>query len=186
MEFVGFEQVHADKQPEHCTILPFTRNAVGPMDFTPTVFNRKVRRIDRRTGDAYELALAVLFESGVQHMALTPAEGAAAPDFVVDMLRSVPPAWDDVRFVAGYPGHDVVIARRSGTTWFVAGVNGTAEARDLKLDLSFLGASLRGVLIGDGPGGNGFAERALGGERAGAFPVTIAPRGGFLMRVEGR
>jgi hypothetical protein len=68
----------------------------------------------------------------------------------------------------------------------VAGVNGTGEPRDLKLDLSFVAPSLRGKLVGDAPGGDGFAQRTLGGEPAGDFPVTLAPRGGFLMRVEGR
>ena len=72
-------------------------------------------------GGEAEEQLAVLFESGVQHLGLTPTEVAAAPGFVVDMLRSIPPAWDDLRFVTGYPGRHAVLARRSGTTWFVAG-----------------------------------------------------------------
>jgi hypothetical protein len=186
MEFVGFEQVNADRQPGHCAILPFTRNAIGPMDFTPTVFNRKMRRIDRRTGDAFELALAVLFESGVQHLGLTPAEVESAPAFVRQMLKSIPPAWDDVRLVAGFPGREAVLARRSGDTWFVAGINGGAEPRPLTLDLPFLGGALHGALVTDGPEREGFAQRTLAGEPSRRFAITLPAGGGFLMRVERR
>jgi hypothetical protein len=186
MEFVGFEQANADRQPEHCAILPFTRNAIGAMDFTPTVFNPKVRRIDRRTSDAFELALAVLFESGVQHMGLTPQEVDGAPDFVVEMLRSIPPAWDEVRFVNGFPGRHAVLARRAGTTWFVAGINGGSEPRALEMDLSFAASSLQGSLVRDGENGRGFVRQALAGEPARSFTLTLAARGGFLMRIESR
>jgi hypothetical protein len=181
MEHAGFGQTSADEMPEHAAILPFTRNAVGPMDFTPTVFNRKVRRFDRRTSDAFELALAVLFESGVQHLGLTPREVSEAPEFVVEMLKAIPPAWDDVHFLDGYPGRDVALARRSGQTWFVAGINATAEPRAMSLDLGFVGATVSGVMVGDGPDGRGFARRALSGEPSGRFAVTVPPRGGFLM-----
>ena len=181
MEFAGFEQRNADEQPEHAAILPFTRNAIGPMDFTPTVFSRKMRLFERRTSDAFELALAVLFESGVQHMGLTPREVSEAPEFVVEMLKAIPPAWDDVRFVDGYPGRDVVLARRSGETWFVAGINGTAEPRPMTLDLSFVGSAVNGAMVSDDAGGQGFARRALSGEPAGRFAITVPPRGGFLM-----
>jgi hypothetical protein len=181
MEYVGFDQRNADEQPEHAAILPFTRNAIGPMDFTPTVLNRKVRRFDRRTSDAFELALAVLFESGVQHMGLTPQELSEAPEFVAETLKAIPPTWDDVRFVDGYPGRDVVLARRSGETWFVAGINGTGQPRPMVLDLGFVGSAVSGVLVFDGADGQGLARRALSGEPAGRFAVTVPPRGGFLM-----
>jgi alpha-glucosidase len=181
MEYVGFDQRNADEQPEHSAILPFTRNAIGPMDFTPTVFNRKVRQFDRRTSDAFELALAVLFESGVQHMGLTPKELSEAPEFVVEMLKAIPPAWDDVRFVDGHPGRDVVLARRSGEKWFVAGINGSGQPRAMTLDLRFVGPTVGGVMIGDDANGRGFARRALSGEPAGRLAVTVPPRGGFLM-----
>ncbi len=181
MEHAGFEQRNADEQPEHSAILPFTRNAIGPMDFTPTVFNRKMRRFDRRTTEAFELALAVLFESGVQHMGLTPRDLSEAPEFVVEMLKAIPPAWDDVRFLDGYPGRDVVLARRSGETWFVAGINGTGLPRPMALDLGFVGSTVSGLMVSDDADGEGFARHALSREPVGRFAVTVPPRGGFLM-----
>ena len=189
MEFVTFEQINADRQPEHCCILPFTRNAIGPMDFTPVVFNPKARQVTRRTSDAFELALAVVFQSGVQHYGLTPADVDAAPEFVVSALKSLSPVWDDVKFLDGYPGRYVVMARRNGQGWFVAGINGSTAPVALNLDLSFVAskhrgevaAGLRGELITEGAGGHGFVSRHLSGESAKGFKLTLPAHGGFLL-----
>jgi alpha-glucosidase len=136
-EYVTFEQVNADEQPVHCSVLPFTRNAFDPMDFTPLSLD-SVPRIVRRTTPGFELALSVVFLSGIQHFSETPAGMKHAPNEVKDFLRSLPSAWDETRFISGYPGKDVVIARRNGDTWYIAGINGENKQKELSLDLSFL------------------------------------------------
>jgi hypothetical protein len=97
--------------------------------------------------------LSVLFTSGIQHYAEIPQGMQRAPDYVRDFLRTVPSVWDEIKFFAGYPGRYVVLARRSGAQWFIAGINAEKAPRTVKLDLSAL--SVRGgVLISDGAGGN--------------------------------
>ena len=110
-------------------MLPFTRNVFDPMDFTPVVLDR-IRNIERRTSSAFELALSVLFTSGIQHYAEIPrghGEGAG-------LRAGLPEAtcrrvWDDVKFIDGFPGQYVVIARRAGKTLVVAGINADRQSR---------------------------------------------------------
>jgi alpha-glucosidase len=181
LEFVTFEQRNADDEPAHAAMLPFTRNVFDPMDFTPVVLDR-IPGIERRTTSAFELALSVLFTSGIQHYAEIPAGLARAPDYVRDFLRDVPSIWDDVRFIDGFPGVYVVLARRSGARWFVAGINAGSRPRDVTLDLASFGAD-GATLITDGDGGNlSFRREELD---AGAVPerIAIAPNGGFVATV---
>src|SRR5690606_16365318 len=76
VDMVSFGQEDADRQAAHCTILPFTRNAFDPMDFTPMNLDRVRTHVQRRTTAAFELATSVLFVSGIQHYAESP-EGMA-------------------------------------------------------------------------------------------------------------
>ena len=89
LEYVTFGQDNADAEPSHAAMLPFTRNVFDPMDFTPMVLDR-INRIERRTSSAFELALSVLFTSGIQHYAEIPEGMAKAPAYVRDFLRTVP------------------------------------------------------------------------------------------------
>ena len=125
-----------DKAACHNATLPFTRNVIGPMDYTPCAFSDSQH--PHITSHAHELALTVLFESGLQHLADRPESFLAQPKEVQQFLGQLPAAWDETRFVSGYPGESVVLARRSGTTWYVAGINGTDEAKTLQLPMSFV------------------------------------------------
>lgn len=111
LEFVTFEQKNADEEPKHAAMLPFTRNVFDPMDFTPMVLDR-INGIQRRTTSAFELALSVMFTSGIQHYAEIPEGIAKAPPYVRGFLKGVPNVWDDTKFLDGYPGKFVVLARR--------------------------------------------------------------------------
>jgi hypothetical protein len=136
-EFITFEQEIADLQPSHSAMLPFTRNLFDPMDFTPMVLD-SIPRIKRKTTKAFELALPVLFLSGIQHIAETPTGMYKQPEFVIDYLKEIPTNWDESRFIAGYPGKYVVMARRKGQIWHVVGINGESTSKSLELDLSFI------------------------------------------------
>jgi hypothetical protein len=141
MEFITFEQANADLQPKHCATLPFIRNVVAPMDFTPMILNKRLGpdRVSgplRRTTAAFELALPVVFLSGVQHLGLIPENLNQFPFFVMDYIKNVPATWDETRFISGMPGEDCVIARRTGNTWYVAGINGEERKKVFNLDLS--------------------------------------------------
>jgi alpha-glucosidase len=135
-EYVTFAQNFADNQPSHCAIIPFTRNLFDPMDFTPVNFSG-IPNIKRRTTSGFELASAVIFTSGIQHIAETATGMAAQKDLIKEYLRTLPRTWDDVKFIDGFPGKYVVLARRKGNTWHIAGINGENLKRTLTLDLSF-------------------------------------------------
>ena len=181
MEYVTFDQRNTDLQAQHCTILPFTRNVVSSMDFTPMVFNPRIRGVRLKTTPAFELALSVVFESGIQHFGLVPEEQQWMPDFVMDFLQQVPTAWDTTRFIDGFPGQFIALARKRGNIWYVAGINGTDLPRTLSIDLSFLGSGAwKGSLITDGPNRT-FENTMLEEPAVKPHRVVLPARGGFVM-----
>ncbi|KFI07452.1 glycoside hydrolase family 97 protein [Massilia sp. BSC265] len=174
-EFTTFEQSDQDVVAPHAAMLPFTRNLFDPMDFTPTVFG-DIPKIERKTRNGFELAESVLFLSGIQHFAETPEGMATAPAYVKGFLQDLPRSWDETRFVDGYPGRHVVIARRAGQTWYVAGLNAEDTDKPLELDLSFIGKA-NGTLITDGQGERAFRQSPLKG---GKHKISIKAHGGFV------
>jgi alpha-glucosidase len=181
MEFVTFEQANADQQPSHCAMLPFTRNLFDPMDFTPLVLDQ-VPNLQRRTTSAFELATAVLFTSGIQHYAETPEGMAKAPRYVRDLLKHVPSVWEDAKFIDGYPGKFVAMARKGDGRWYVAGINGENSARTLELDLSELGINDMVTLITDSGDGNmSFRQKQFALPDDEKLEITLEPNGGFVL-----
>ena len=181
MEYTTFDQRNADLQPQHCCILPFTRNVIGSMDFTPVVFNPAIRNSQLRTTPAFELALSVIFESGIQHFGLVPDEMKLMPDFVKEFLQKVPVAWDQTRFLDGFPGKNVVLARRNTDTWYIAGINGQNNEEKLNVDLSFLrDGRWNGILITDGPGRT-FIKKSLEPISPSGNLIELKPYGGFVI-----
>ena len=164
------------KAASHNATLPFTRNVIGPMDYTPCAFSDSQH--PHITSNAHELALTVLFESGLQHLADRPESFLAQPQDVQDFLGQLPTVWDETRYVSGYPGQSAVLARRSGKTWYVAGINGTDEQMTLSTDLSFLNKKKCNAKL--------FADDADGQWQIStvtSLPAQIEcqPRGGFLL-----
>ncbi|WP_447642003.1 MULTISPECIES: glycoside hydrolase family 97 catalytic domain-containing protein [Chitinophagaceae] len=137
-EMITFEQKAADQEASHVAMLPFTRNLFDPMDFTPMNLYKIPTQVQRRTTTCFELATSVLFLSGIQHFAESPEGMAHMPDYVQHFLQTLPTYWDDVKFIDGYPGKYVVIARRSGKKWYVAGINAESQEKTIKLNESFL------------------------------------------------
>ncbi|WP_041524127.1 glycoside hydrolase family 97 protein [Gilvimarinus agarilyticus] len=176
-EMITFMQNSADLAASHMAMLPFTRNVFDPMDFTPTTFD-EIPNIERRTSNGFELALPVLFTSGIQHIAETPAGMAKVPEYVKAYMSDIPTLWDETRLLSGMPGEHAVMARRRGTDWFIAGINGTDTEQTLTLDLSFITAS-KGQLITDGETNRSFTKRQVAGGKT--LDITLRPRGGFVL-----
>ena len=151
----------------HNATLPFTRNVVGPMDYTPCAFSDSQH--PHITSHAHELALTVLFESGLQHLADRPESFLAQPQDVQDFLSLLPAAWDETRFVSGYPGESCVLARRSGNTWYVAGINGTDETKTLSVPLPFIKKVREATLFAD----SGSKEQPWSIETIKKLPATV-------------
>ena len=166
----------------HNATLPFTRNVIGPMDYTPCAFSDSQHL--HITTHAHELALTVLFESGLQHLADRPESFLAQPQEVKDFLGQLPAAWDDTRYVSGYPGESVVLARRSGSSWYVAGINGTDEKRSLDLSTlpAIVGQHNSIVAFQD----SGSKEQPWSIGSLGQLPTAMEclPRGGFILIVK--
>ncbi len=175
LEYTTFAQDDEDQVVRHAATIPFTRNLFDPMDFTPMVFG-DIPKIKRTTRNGFELAESVLFLSGIQHFAEIPEGMATVPPYVKAMLQALPRRWDEVRFITGFPGNNVVLARRAGKAWYVAGLNAEDSARSLALDLSFLGQR-GGSLIADGAGERDFTQTAIHG---GKTTITVKPHGGFV------
>ena len=170
----------------HNTTLPFTRNIIGPMDYTPCTFSDSQH--PHITSDAHELALTVLYESALQHLADKPESYLIQPQQVQDFFGKLPTTWDETRYVSGYPGESVVLARRSGNTWYVAGINGTNDKKVLDVDLSFIsGAKCVQTFADADP-----TEYQLTGNKGwlitngNQIPKQIAtqPRGGFVLVIQ--
>lgn len=169
------------------TIYPFTRNVIGSMDYTPMIFGDARDRLTHLTTNAHELALSVVFESGLQHFVSTPAMIDAQPDYVRQFLTDVPTVWDETRFVDGYPGRLAVLARRRGTDWYVGAITADTIVSVAEVPLRFLGAGTYDVaLISDGEDVDRFAYSTETLIRSDTMTVELAPRGGFVARLTRR
>lgn len=179
-EYITFGQEDADRAPRHATVLPFTRNVVGPMDFTPTMLTDSVGASRRRTSDAFDLAMSVVFESGLQHLGVTPQSLEQQPEHVQAFLRDVPAAWEETRFVDGHPGRYVVLARRTGDTWYLGGFNGQTGTQTVELSLEFLNQSAAGTLITDGTDPRSTERRSLTVAPSDSLTLELRGHGGFV------
>ncbi|MDZ7371955.1 MAG: glycoside hydrolase family 97 protein [candidate division KSB1 bacterium] len=178
-ECYKFAPEYPEKAPLHNVHLVFTRNAIGPMDYTPVTFSD----VDypHLTTNAHELALSVVFQSGVLHFADKPESYAAQPDEVQSFLKTLPVVWDETLMLDGHPSSHVVLARKKGEVWYVGGINGLKEPKTVTLDLSKLFNGEKIIqFIGDGDSPRTFAFRSLAGD---AQQIVMQPYGGFVMTV---
>jgi hypothetical protein len=166
--------------PEHNTVLPFTRNVVGGMDYTPVTFTNS--QFPHITSYGHELALSVLFESGLQHLADRPAGYRELPDAVRTFLKEVPNAWDDIKLLQGTPGRDVILARRKGNAWYIGGITSEQRAertKTIKFDFLPDGIKYKLTLIADGKYDSKFDTRYMIVDKSGSVDVKLLRRGGF-------
>ncbi len=172
-----------DRAAAHNATLPFTRNVIGPMDYTPCAFSDSQH--PHITTHAHELALTVLFESGLQHLADRPESFLTQPERVRDFLSDLPNVWDDTRLLGGYPGDYVAMARRKGDIWYVAVINGSDKAREVNLDWTPLRLKRVNVeFFGDS--GNEAKPWNLIEMQLLPDVVKLSPRGGCVMVIQNR
>jgi alpha-glucosidase len=163
----------------HDVNLVFTRNVVGSMDYTPVTFSAA----GRTTSAGHQLALAVAYESGLQHLADTPESYAARPAADA-VLRDLPVAWNDTRLLDWALDERATIARRHGDEWWVAGLRAGPSQPANAVDLSFLepGRGYRATITtDDGADGLTVSERTV--TSADSLTVPTAADGGFIVRL---
>ncbi|MBV5283679.1 MAG: glycoside hydrolase family 97 catalytic domain-containing protein [Paludibacter sp.] len=165
--------------PEHNTILPFTRNVVGAMDYTPVTFTNS--QFPHITSYGHELALSVVFESALQHMADRPEGYYELPDAAKNFLKEVPNAWDNTRLIDGYPGKDLTIARNKGNTWYIGSISAERNPKVKTLTFNFLpeNVNYKLTLIADGEHDKKLETRYVVVNKTSTVKVRLLGRGGF-------
>lgn len=171
-----------ENAPRYNTILPFARNVIGSMDYTPSIFSQPPA--GRHTTNAHEAALAVVFESGIQHISDSVESIRALPADYRKYLQQLPTTWDETRLLAGFPGEHAVLARRSGERWFIAGINGEAKEKTLQLNISQLDGLGDSALHLYDDKGNPFAAGQMQLKSSEMLQVSMEANGGFVMMVD--
>ena len=185
-ENLHFSQGSCDHEAFNATLHPFIRNTVGSMDFGGSALNKyynadNAPRGSRRvTSDVYALATAVLFQSPVQHFALAPNNLTDAPSWAIDFMKEVPTTWDEVRFIDGYPGKYIILARRHGDKWYIAGVNAQKETLKLKVNLPMFSNGEKVRLFSDDKALQGGVKQIEIGKKQ-ELQLAIPCNGGVLI-----
>ncbi len=180
-----FGQDFCDKEALHATLHPFIRNAAAIMEYGGSPLNKRLNKKNdggsiRRTTDAFELATSVLFQNPVQYFALAPNNLTDAPAVAIDFLKNVPTTWDDTKYIAGYPGKYVVVARRHGNRWYVAGVSNLDKPAKLDLNLPMFEKGTILEIINDDKNGTP-VKTELKVKDPQKVTVTINPNSGFVI-----
>jgi len=166
--------------PAHNATLPFTRNVIGSMDYTPVTFTNS--QYPHITSYGHELALSVVFESGFQHLADRPEGYYALPDAAKTFLKDVPNAWDNTKLLDGYPGQDIILARQKDDKWYIGGINGenSEKIKTLKFDFLPENSSYKLTLIADGNHDKDFKVQYMVVNKSSSVAVKLLRRGGFV------
>ena len=189
-ENVFFGEDAARRQPFDLTMHPFCRNASASMDWGGIIMNKYLSkdnrsRHSRKTTDIFEMASGITMQAAVQCVAMQPNNLTEneLPPFEVEWLRALPTTWDETRFIDGYPGRYVVLARRHGHDWYVAGLNAEAQPKQLTLDLTAIfpaGTQLK-YYVDDRKTGQPVLT-TLKVDKKGKAKVEIQPNGGLIIQ----
>ena len=187
-ENLHFGQGACDAEAYNACIHPFVRNTVGSMDFGGSTLNKRYSRDNqhgttRRTSDVFALATAVLFQSAVQHFALAPNNLDDAPAWAIDFMKKVPTTWDEVRFIDGYPGKYVIMARRSGDQWYVVGINAEKEPLKKTITLPMFAVGTPLSVYSDDSQLNGSVQTVKQNKKQ-QLTVTIPCNGGLVIHIQ--
>lgn len=180
-ENYGWGKEFAIKAPEFNVNYSFTRNVIGPMDYTPVTFS-DYECCKHTTTNAHELALSVVFESGILHFADRAEPYQALDARIKNFMKMVPTTWDETKFIQGEPGKEMVLARRNGSNWYIAGINGENLQKNLSLQLPFLkGSSYKASLFTDGSNSREIETNEMTWKKGKPVDINLLPNGGFVL-----
>ncbi len=185
-ENVFFTEEAANRQAYDLTLHPFCRNATAAMDWGGIIMNKYLSkdnksRHSRKTTDIFELSSGIVMQTSVQCVAMQPnnLDNNELPQFELDFLRQLPTTWEETRFIDGYPGRYVILARRHADDWYIAGLNALKEPLTLTLDLTGYGLSQPRLYIDNKKGEPTLTPLKL--DKKGKVKVTIQPSGGLII-----
>lgn len=186
-ENMFFGQGACDEESFKATLHPFIRNAVGSMEFGGCFMNRILNRENSghgshlMTGPIFQLCTEILFQNPIQNIAICPNNLDDAPELCMDWLRTVPTVWKDIRFIEGYPGKYIVLARQDcDGLWHIAAVNATSETIRVNVDLAFLGKESVDLYADDSTFDNPSKE-CVKLRRNKVLGISIVPNGGVII-----
>ena len=185
-----FNEHHAIQEGFELTMHPFCRNAVASMDWGGTIMNRYMSpdnksRHRRYTSDIFEMAAAIVIQTSVQCIAMQPNNLTDLPQMELDFLKEVPTSWDETRFIDGYPGKYIVMARRSGEKWYIVGLNATTEPLKLDIDIPMFAGTTAAYYYDKPSKKSLWPESTLGKikvDAKGKAKVIIQPNGGIIIK----
>ena len=184
-ENVYFNEGSANRQAFDLTLHPFCRNSVASMDWGGVIMNRKLSRDNksrhsRKTTDVFEMASGLIMQTSVQCIAMQPNNLDELPQVEMDFLKDIPTTWEETVFIDGYPGKFVVLARKSGDKWYIAGLNAEKEDKELKLELPMLeGVSKVNYYTDNSDGYAVLSELKV--DSSGTVKVKMKSNGGFIL-----
>ena len=167
------------------TLHPFCRNATASMDWGGIIMNKWMSRDNksrhtRKTTDIFEMAAGIIMQTSVQCVAMQPNNLEELPQFEMDFLRQLPTTWEETRFIDGYPGKYVILARKATNgQWYIAGLNALKEPLALTLDLSAFGPLSR-LYLDSKASEPTLSPLKLG--KKGFVKLTLQPNGGFIIK----
>ena len=184
-ENLHFSQGMCDAEAKNAAIHPFIRNAVGSMDFGGSTLNKfysadNQHGSKRMTSDVFALATAVLFQSPVQHFAMAPNNLQDAPEWTVEFMKNVPTTWDEVKFIDGYPGKFIILARRSGDKWYVAAINAEETPITANIELPGYVQGSEIAMYSDDKDLNG-SLKSVKADKKGKIKLSIPKNGASLI-----
>ena len=185
-ENLYFSQGFCDQEARHATLHPFVRNTTASMEYGGTVLQKRLHREEgrgntRRTSDVFELATAIAFQSCGQNFALTPRNLTEQPAFEIDFMREVPTTWNETRFIDGFPGKTITMARKSSNeskrpdTWYVICLNAKETAHQQVIEMPEF-ANQTKTCLNDGADGKTPTQGTLKFDKKGCATVTIQPQ----------
>ena len=178
-EQYGWDNNFARLAASHNTVVVATRNVVGSMDYTPMTFS-DYDCCKHQTTNAHELALSVVFESGIVHWGDRVDSYLKQSAQIKEYMKVVPATWDDTKFVAGEPNKLMVLARRNGDSWFVAGINGDSTVKEMNIELPFIAeGKYKLTLYQDGASSRTIDVKEIEFTSGSRIPVKMLPKGGF-------
>jgi len=181
--------------PAHNVTLAFTRMVAGPLDYEPGLLLnaqpdqfRPIGKNPMSIGTrCHQLAMFIVFDSPLQIFSGNPSQAWREPAFM-EILGSLPTTWDETRYLQGAPGEFILVARRKGSEWYIAGLNGPIE-RELKLDLGFAGKGfITFTEVKDGINaasyGSDYKISTGSLDNDNPYIITMKPGGGFLLKIK--
>lgn len=159
----------------HDNCIAYIRNPLGAVDYSPVWFDKGGK------SDAYQLGTSVVFESGLLLFADLHNDYLNHPSKA--FLQHIPAAWDETRFIDGYPASHTVIARRKGKDWYIGGI--TAKARSVAVPLGFLDTNHRyqATIIRDAETGRKAVTESRDVGRSQTLEFALQDQGGFVVRL---